>query len=168
MLQVRTRALPAVLLLGALASACSSAVPAAAPTEAPGASPAVTSAAPTRPAATSPSPAPTSAIILVSPEPSAPISNVKITLVSFGAKFSPVALTAPANERWHLSFDLQDRLGVHNFTISSGPSVYERVYATPKVGFGLHEFVVDGLPAGMYRFVCTLHADTMKGTIDIR
>ena len=82
--------------------------------------------------------------------------------------FSPDSLTAPVDRRWHLTLDLQDRLGTHNFTLSSGPSVAERVFHTPNVGPGTHDFVVPGLPAATYAFVCTLHPETMKGTLEIK
>ena len=161
----RSSILGSLFAIGALSAACAAA-PAAPPVPstaqlAGGPSSASAPRSASAPATSAPS------LRIIKAETGAPDSQVRISVVSFHVAFSPTALSAPADKVWHLTLDLQDQLGMHNFTLESGPSVAERVFATPKVGVGRHEFDIPGLPAGRYLFVCTLHPETMRGTIDI-
>ena len=103
----------------------------------------------------------------LSPDPSAPASGTANKISITDARFSVATLAAPADKTWTLQVDFKDPLGAHNFTLESGPSVAERVFQSPKFGTGKHDYVVPGLPAGNYVFVCTLHPETMHGVVEI-
>lgn len=163
-------AVPALIGSALLIGACT-----AAPVTTTGRSPLAVSGStgPSRTAAATPSPttpptlSPTVAPVLVSPDPSAPASGTANKISITDARFSVATLAAPANKTWTLQVDFKDPLGAHNFTLESGPSVAERVFQSPKFGTGKHDYVLPGLPAGNYVFVCTLHPETMHGVLEI-
>ena len=161
--RLRHGALAAITIVGVLAAGCAGpgATPTAAPTPIPVAS---VAAVDTPPPTAKPTPSP-AAIVVVTPVPDAPDSGVTDQLESLDAKWSLAELTAPAGKTWHVSIDAKDPLGMHNFTITSGPATEQRIFQSPKFGFGPHTFDLPALPAGTYAFICTLHADTMHGTI---
>ena len=162
---LRGGALAAVAAAGILAAGCTGAAPAAAT---PAATPAL--AANVAPVATpaptaKPTPSPTAAIVVVTPVPGAEESNVVDQVSSVGVTWVPTMLTAPAGKTWHVSIDATDPLGQHNFTITSGPAVEQRIFQSPKFGVGQHTLDLPALPAGTYAFVCTIHPETMHGTV---
>ena|SRR5690349_17882845 len=157
--------LAAVAAAGVLAAGCTGAAPPAATPAAATPIPAASAAAvATRSPSAEPTPSPI-AIVVVTPVPDATDSHVVDQLQSLDAKWSKTELTAPAGQAWHVSIDAKDPLGIHNFTIISGPAVEQRIFQSPKFGVGQHTFDLPALPAGTYAFICTLHADTMHGTI---
>ena len=103
----------------------------------------------------------------MSPDPNAPASGIVDKIAITDARFSVASLAAPANKTWTLQVDFKDPLGAHNVTVESGPSVAERVFQSGKFGPGKHDYVLPGLPAGDYVFVCTLHPETMHGVLEI-
>jgi plastocyanin len=119
-------------------------------------------------AAASPSPSPTVAIVKVTPIPGAPDSKIVVQLVAAHAKWDLSTLTAPAGKTWHVKIDNQETFLKHNFTVASGKTVAERIFQSPNFGFGTSAFDVPALPAGTYLFVCTIHPETMTGTLTIR
>jgi plastocyanin len=157
----------AIAAAGLLAAACTGAAPAAtAPAATP--IPAASVAAVVTPAPTAkPTPSPTTAIVVVTPVPGAPDSKVVDQLSSLDAKWSKTVLTAPAGKLWHVAVNATDPLGMHNFTITSGPAVEQRLFQSRTFGVGLHTFDLPALPAGTYTFICTLHPDTMHGTVEV-
>ena len=82
--------------------------------------------------------------------------------------FDATSLTAPAGKTWHVKIDNQETFLKHNFTVASGKTVAERIFQSPNFGFGTSAFDVPALPAGTYLFVCTIHPETMTGTLTIR
>jgi len=164
---LRRGALAAMAAVGILAAGCTGAAPAVAtpaatPVLAANVAPVVT------PAPTAkPTPSPTAAIVVVTPVPAAVDSHVVDQLASLDAKWSKTVLTAPAGKVWHVSVTATDPLGMHNFTITSGPAVAQRIFQSPKFGIGVHTFDLPALPAGTYTFICTLHPDTMHGTVEV-
>jgi plastocyanin len=94
--------------------------------------------------------------------------------VAANSKWAPNSLTAPAAKIWHVKIDNQDNKNNqftgfgHNFTVASGPSFPERIFQTPKFGYGSQVFDVPALPAGSYLFICTLHQNVMTGTLTIK
>jgi plastocyanin len=164
---LRRGTLAAVAAVGILAAGCTGAAPEAAT---PAATPAL--AANVEPVATpaptaKPTPSPTAAIVVVTPVPNAEESNVVDQLESLDAKWSKTVLTAPAGKLWHVAVDATDPLGMHNFTLTSGPAVEQRLFQSRSFGVGLHTFDLPALPAGTYTFICTLHPDTMHGTVEV-
>jgi len=163
---LRRGALAALAAIGIIATGCTAAAPAATPAATPVLAAKVAPVATPAPTAKA-TPSPTVAIVVVTPVPGAPDSNVVDQLASLDAKWSKTVLTAPAGKVWHVSIDATDPLGMHNFTLTSGPAVEQRLFQSPRFGIGVHKFDLPALPAGTYTFVCTLHADTMHGTVEV-
>jgi len=164
---LRRGALAAMAAVGILAAGCTGAAPAATPAATPVLEASVAPVATPAPSAKPiPSPSPSAAaIVVVTPVPGAEESNVVDQVSSVGVTWSPSALTAPAGKAWHVSVNATDPLGFHNFTITSGPAVEQRIFQSPKFGVGVHKFDLPALPAGTYTFVCTIHPETMHGTV---
>ena len=164
---VRRGTLAAVAAVGILAAGCTGAAP---PAATPAATPVLAAnvAPVSTPAPTAkPTPAPTAAIVVVTPVPGAEDSKVVDQLSSLDAKWSKTVLTAPAGKAWHVAVNATDPLGKHNFTITSGPAVEQRIFQSPTFGVGVHTFDLPALPAGTYTFICTIHPDTMHGTVEV-
>ncbi len=117
------------------------------------------------------SPSPTASkppIVKITPIPGAPDSGVLLKIVAASNRWDTSALSAPAAKIWHLELTNQERTVPHNFTVSSGPAYEERIYGTPNVKKGTFRYDIPALPAGSYLFMCTLHANTMTGTLAIQ
>jgi plastocyanin len=170
---MRVSALPLVAILAAVIAVggCSaSAVPLASTTSAPStASPVATVAAAAPPSpVSSPTPSPSVAIVKITPIKGAPDSKVVVQLVVAHTKWAPNDITAPAGKVWHVKVDNQDILSKHNVTIASGPTFPERIYQTaPNFSSGTFSFDLPALPAGRYFFICTIHPESMTGTLTI-
>jgi len=108
------------------------------------------------------------AIVKITPIPSAPDSGTVVQLVAVKTKWNPTTLTAPASKVWHVHIDNQDVSTLkHNFTVASGPTFPERIFQVPDVA-GTHTFDIPALPAGSYFFICTIHPESMTGTLIIK
>jgi plastocyanin len=84
-------------------------------------------------------------------------------------RWVPTTLAAPADEVWHVQIDNQDGPPEHhNFVVASGKTVPERIYQSTNFNKGTFTFDVPALPAGNYLFICTVHADVMTGTLELR
>jgi hypothetical protein len=155
--------LAAVIALGACSSA---AVPAASTTAAlPTASPAVTATASPSPAT---SPSPSVAIVKITPIPGAPDSGTTLELVARGAKWDQTTMTAPAGKVWHVKVESKDTLGHHNFVVASGKTFPERIYTSKNLlPLTTVTYDIPALPAGSYLFICTVHPETMTGTLTL-
>jgi len=164
---LRGGALAAVAAAGILAAGCTGAAPAAATPAATlvleaSVAPVATQAPTVAPA---PTPSPSAAMVVVTPVPGAEASKVVDQVSSVGVTWVPTMLTAPAGKTWQVAIDATDPLGQHNFTITSGPAVEQRIFQSPKFGVGQHTLDLPALPAGTYAFVCTIHPETMHGTV---
>lgn len=150
----------------AVLGGCSATVPAAAPDRSQSApSVAVSSNA----ATTVPSPS-RSAKPHVTAMSSAPPSNVVLQLVAERVRWDVTALDAPAGMTFKLELDNRDGPPeFHNFVVADGPAVEDRIYTSPKrQGPIIETYEIPGLPAGTYTFVCTIHADVMRGVLTVR
>ena len=128
----------------------------------------VASAAPTPSPAPSLAPSPTATILKITPIPGAPDSKTVVQLVAVKTRWDPTSLAAPAGKVWHIKIDNQDAAPMkHNFTIASGPTFPERIFQVPDVA-GDRTFDIPALPAGSYFFICTIHPETMTGTLTIK
>jgi plastocyanin len=167
----RTRCRPLALIIGvALVAGCATSASQAAPTGSLGAiatSSPVASPSPVTPSVQpTPTTEPTASVAALSADPDAPASNVTVKLSVVTRRFVQTDLTAPAGKTWQLEIDDQGTEAVmHNFTVMSGQ---QRVYQTPFWGHGLSHFVVGGLPAGTYLFICTIHPGPMRGALEIK
>jgi plastocyanin len=120
-------------------------------------------------ASASPPPLPTIAVVKVSPIPNAPDSKTVVKLVAARVRWVPTTLAAPAGQVWHVQIDNQDGPPEHhNFVVASGKTVPERIYQSPNFNKGTFTFDIPALPAGSYLFICTVHADVMTGTLELR
>ena len=167
----RTRGRSLAMIIGvALIAGCAAAAPQASPS---GAAAAVATSSPTaiptpptasvQPTAT---PEPTPSASALSADPDAPASNVTVKLSVVTRRFVQTDLTAPADKTWKLEIDDQGTEAVmHNFTVMSGD---QRLYQTPFWGHGTSQFVVGGLPAGTYLFICTIHPGPMRRALEIK
>jgi plastocyanin len=117
----------------------------------------------------SPAPPPTIAVVKVTPIPNAPDSNTVVKLIAARVRWVPTTLAAPAGQVWHVRIDNQDGPPEHhNFVVASGKTVPERIYQSPNFNKGTFTFDIPALPAGSYLFICTVHADVMTGTLELR
>jgi plastocyanin len=120
-------------------------------------------------ASVSPAPLPTIAVVKVTPIPNAPDSKTVVKVVAARVRWVPTTLAAPAGEVWHVQIDNQDGPPEHhNFVVASGKTFPERIYQSPNFNKGMFTFDVPALPAGNYLFICTVHADVMTGTLELR
>ena len=120
-------------------------------------------------ASASPAPLPTIDVAKVTPIPSAPDSKTVVKVVAARVRWVPTTLIAPAGQVWHLEVDNQDGPPEHhNFVVASGKTFPERIYQSPNFNKGTFTFDIPALPAGDYLFICTVHADVMTGTLELR
>lgn len=120
-------------------------------------------------ASASPAPRPTIAVVKVTPIPNAPDNKAVVKVVAARVRWVPTTLAAPAGQVWHVQIDNQDGPPEHhNFVVASGKTFPERIYQSTNFNKGTFTFDVPALPAGNYLFICTVHADVMTGTLEIR
>jgi cupredoxin-like protein len=125
--------------------------------------------APSKLASASPAPLPTIAVVKVTPIPNAPDSKTVVKVVVAHVRWIPTTLAAPAGKVWHVQIDNQDGPPEHhNFVVASGKTLPERIYQSTNFNKGIFTFDVPALPAGNYLFICTIHADVMTGTLELR
>jgi plastocyanin len=159
--------LPALALV--VLGACSTATLPSSSVSAAPFSPVDGSSSPGQSTVTSPAPLPSIAVVLVTPIPSAPDSKTVVKLVAARVRWVPTTLEAPAGKVWHVQIDNQDGPPEHhNFVVASGKTFPERIYQSSNFNKGTFTFDVPALPAGTYRFICTVHADVMTGTLELR
>jgi plastocyanin len=124
---------------------------------------------PSASASASPAPLPTIAVVKVTPIANAPDSTTVVKVVAAHVRWVPTTLAAPAGQVWHVQIDNQDGPPEHhNFVVASGKTFPERIYQSTNFNKGTFTFDVPALPAGNYFFICTVHADVMTGTLELR
>jgi plastocyanin len=168
-------ALLAVLALTAALVVLSACTAAALPSSSASAAPSAVAVDVTRPpgpstlASVSPAPMPTTAVVKVTPIPNAPDSKTVVKVVAARVRWVPTTLAAPAGEVWHVQIENHDGPPEHhNFVVASGKTFPERIYQSPNFNKGTFTFDIPALPAGNYLFICTIHADVMTGTLELR
>jgi plastocyanin len=95
--------------------------------------------------------------------PDAPDSGAVVTLVAEHSRWEPDTLAVPAAASWQLVLDNHDK-AFHDFLVRS-PDLPSTRLASKFSGPNTMTFKIPGLPAGTYEFVCTIHADTMRGVL---
>ena len=160
--------LAAVIAVGACSAPAAPAVTTA--TAPPTTSPvAIVAATPSAPPSPAPSPSPTVAIVKIAPIAGAPDSKLVLQLVAEGGKWDKYTLGAPAGKAWHIKVESQEPIGHHNFVVASGPTFPERIYTGKNLlPMATVTYDVPGLPAGSYLFICTVHPETMTGTLTLK
>lgn len=100
------------------------------------------------------------------PAPSGEAAGPTINLVAKGVKFDQSALTVPA-AGFTLHYDNQDNQIPHDFVILD--SAGTKVFGTPSLtGPKTQDFPVPPIPAGSYKFECSIHPTQMFGTLTVQ
>ncbi|CAN5550254.1 hypothetical protein BH20CHL7_BH20CHL7_04970 [soil metagenome] len=145
------RALPLVLVLGAIlvASGCSSATPGWTYAPAPSVTPAPSvSAEPTN-----------------GGEPTEAPSGTAIEITALNIAFDTSTLTAPADESFQIEFANDDAGVPHNVAIHEGSPTGSEIWKGEIFnGVETRTYDVPALTAGAYGFICTVHPN-MAGTL---
>ena len=161
------RLVAVVAFIVALGGCATAAAPTASPTTA--SFTAGPTAAPSPSPTPSPAPSPSIAIVKISPIPGAPDSKLVLHLIAEGGKWDKTTLAAPAGSIWHIAVVSQEPIGHHNFVVASGKTFEERIYTgknlLPKATV---TYDIPALPAGSYLFICTVHPETMTGTLTLQ
>ena len=100
------------------------------------------------------------------PAPSGAAAGPTIPLVAQGVKFDQSSLTAPATG-FTVAFDNRDTGTPHDFDIldANGQKVFDsQAFAGP----AKHDLAVPALPAGQYKFECSIHPTLMFGTLTVQ
>ena len=100
------------------------------------------------------------------PAPSGAAAGPSIPLVAKGIKFDQSTLTAPA-AGFTIHYDNEDAGTPHDFVIldNSGAKVFGSQTIT---GVATKDIPVPAIPAGTYKFECSIHPTLMFGTITIQ
>ena len=100
-----------------------------------------------------------------SPAPSGPApAPGEITLIAEGVKFDKNAITAPADKPFKITLDNKDAATSHDVDIldAAGANVFEGAdFPGPEV----RTYDVPAIPAGTYKFICSIHPDLMTGEL---
>ena len=100
------------------------------------------------------------------PAPSGAAAGPTIPLVAQGIKFDQSSLTGPATG-FTVAFDNRDAGTAHDFDIldATGQKVFDsKEFAGP----AKHDLAVPPLPAGQYKFECSIHPTLMFGTLTVQ
>ncbi len=102
----------------------------------------------------------------------APASKVDIQLRINQNRWSTDAIVAPAGETWRVTITNQNLSGLskiaHNFVVADGPDFEDRIFTADQIpGGSIATITVPALPPGSYFFICTIHPNTMTGTLTL-
>ena len=100
------------------------------------------------------------------PAPSGAAAGPSIPLVAKGVKFDQATLTAPA-AGFTIQYDNEDAGTPHDFAVldNGGKQLYKSQTVT---GVAKADFAVPPIPAGTYKFECTIHPTLMFGTLTVQ
>jgi cytochrome c oxidase subunit 2 len=98
--------------------------------------------------------------------PSGAVAGPTIPLVAQGVKFDQATLTAPATG-FTVHFDNRDAGTPHDFDILDGTG--QKVFDSKEFpGPAAKDLAVPPLPAGTYKFECSIHPSLMFGTLTVQ
>jgi plastocyanin len=130
------------------------------------AQPSATTQAPPPAAVGTPTAAPTSAPPPPTQAPPLPAAQ-SLTVIAKGVKFVPNALSAAAGATLHLTLDNQDDGVTHDIVIYA-PSGAKLAASDAAAGPIRQPLTLEALAAGRYAFKCSVHPQTMTGTIAVQ
>ena len=109
----------------------------------------------------------TEAAATPTPVPSGAANGPKLDLVAQNVKFDTAALSAPANTPFTIHFDNRDAGTNHDVDIldASGAKVFD---GKDFPGPAAQDYGVGPLPAGTYKFECSIHPALMFGTLTVQ
>jgi cytochrome c oxidase subunit 2 len=90
-----------------------------------------------------------------------------VDLTASGIKFDKKEISAPANQPWTIHFDNQDAGTPHDVDIldTSGAKVVDN---KDFEGVAAKDYQIKPLPAGTYKFECSIHPQLMNGTLTVQ
>ena len=96
-----------------------------------------------------------------------PGGGTVVDLVASGVKFDKNEISAPANQPWTIKFDNQDAGTPHDVDIldTSGAKVVDN---KDFEGVATKDYQIKPLPAGTYKFECSIHPQLMNGTLTVQ
>jgi plastocyanin len=109
----------------------------------------------------------TEAAATPTPVPSGAANGPKLDLVAQNVKFDKTDLSAPANTAFTIHFDNRDPGTAHDVDIldASGAKVFD---GKDFPGPAAQDYGVGALPAGTYKFECSIHPALMFGTLTVQ
>ena len=101
------------------------------------------------------------------PVPSGAATGPKLDLAAQNVKFDKTDLSAPANTAFTIHFDNRDAGTAHDVDIldASGAKVFD---GKDFPGPAAQDYGVGALPAGTYKFECSIHPALMFGTLTVQ
>lgn len=102
--------------------------------------------------------------------PDAPASDVVLHLVAKKVRWNVSTLDAPAGQTFQVEvLNLDGAPELHNFVVAIGAASGPRLYSGVNFrGPATRTYDIPGLPAGSYVFTCSIHADVMTGSLQVR
>jgi cytochrome c oxidase subunit 2 len=109
----------------------------------------------------------TEAAATPTPVPSGAANGPKLDLVAQNVKFDKTDLSAPANTPFTIHFDNRDPGTAHDVDIldAGGTKVFD---GKDFPGPAAQDYGVGALPAGTYKFECSIHPALMFGTLTVQ
>jgi cytochrome c oxidase subunit 2 len=101
------------------------------------------------------------------PAPSGAQAGPAVNVTAQNVKFVETALTAPADKPWTIHFDNKDAGTPHDVDIldANGTKVED---GKEFAGAAVRDYPVKPLPAGTYKFECSIHPTSMFGTLTVQ
>lgn len=107
-----------------------------------------------------------SALASGSPAPSVAPGSATVQIAAQNIAFSTDELTVTADEPFQVVFANNDASVPHDFDIHEGDPAGPKVLDSPIFpGVETRTIDAEALPAGIYAFVCSVHPQTMFGTL---